>query len=188
MTIWWLIACVPVLTSPAGTGDTTGTWARPVNDWPGVDQSCVDVGEGFSTGEVPLDFRMTDQHADEVSLWQFCGNVTVVDLSAMWCGPCQQLAQDVESMVDDYGADGFVYVTVLTQDLGSEVPDVDDLDNWADSFGIVTQPVLSDGQGWYDGIIVNGSYPVELIIDRDMRARVDGSDDAEIRAAVEEIL
>ena len=74
----------------------------PENDW----GTCGDVhameAEGWGVGERPDDFRMSDQHADDTTLYQFQGCVTLVDISTLWCAPCQALAVYVQDTADDY--------------------------------------------------------------------------------------
>ena len=45
------------------------------------------------------------------------GKVIVLDFSTMWCGYCQVLAGETQDMQDKYGPEGFVYVTVLFENM-----------------------------------------------------------------------
>jgi hypothetical protein len=96
-------------------------------------------------------------------------------------------------MADDYADQGFVYLTLLSQNLEHEAPAQDDLVAWADHFEI-DQPVVGDSTTWYTGIVPNEEYPGVLLIDRDMTVvgPIDGvggdNGDELIRDAVEEIL
>lgn len=182
--------CVPVLTSPEGSLDSSSTWVAPTNSW-SLETPPTDLEEeGFGEGEVPPDMRLMDQHGQEVSLWQFYGSVVVVDVSTMWCGPCKEIAGHVDETWKDYEQQGFMYLTVLPEDNVGEVPDQDDLNEWATTFGI-TAPVLSDDQGYSYIIEPNGSYPTLLVIDRDMRVaedRVEPAEDGTVRTIVEALL
>jgi thiol-disulfide isomerase/thioredoxin len=183
-----LLACVPVLTSPDGdNGDSA--WVAPENGWPTSAPPAGLEGEGFDAGEVIPDFRMMDQFGDEVSLWQFYGSVVVVDVSTMWCGPCQQLAEHVQEMADAYRDDGVVYLSIFPQDVGNEIPEQDDLQMWGENFGI-TEPLLSDAAGWSYQVVPDNAFPGVLIVDRDMTVltRVTPPQDAAIEAAVDAAL
>ncbi len=188
----WLVACVPVLHSPDAddSGATnTGGYVLPDNAWPQSAPPADLEGDGYGVGEVLIDFRMPDQHGDTTSLWQFYGNVILVDISTMWCSPCQEIAGDVQATADDYRDEGFAYVTVLAQDLGSDAPDQEELNTWADYFGIV-EPVLSDQDAWYVGAVPTATFPGLLVVGRDMTvvARDIAANDAAIRAAIEAAL
>lgn len=182
-------ACTPHLTSPAGNLDTA-PWVAPENTWSTATPPDDLVGEGFSEGQVPPDFRMTDQLGDTVALWQFWGQVVVVDISTMWCAQCRTLAAGVDETWLAYRDQGFMYLTVLAQDLEHAVPDVDDLVEWAEYYDI-TAPVLSDDEGWSASAVPDGVYPRVLVLDRELRvavANVVPAEDAAIRAAVEALL
>ena len=98
-----LAGCVPHYTSPPDSGDTgdAWVWVPPDNDWPMSAPPEGLEGTGFDEGEVLPDFRLPDQYDQTVALWQFYGMVLVVDISTMWCGPCQNLAEDAEATYQD---------------------------------------------------------------------------------------
>lgn len=188
----WMAGCVPVLESPDGadSGVTPGGgYLMPVNTWPKAEPPAGLDGEGFGVGEVIVDFRLPDQHGDTTSLYQFYGSVVLLDISTMWCAPCQAIAGDVQATADDYRPEGFVYVTVLAQDLGTDPPDQAELNQWADYFGIA-EPVLSDVDGYYEDALPSDTFPGLLVIGRDMRivARDLQPTDEAIRAAIEAAL
>lgn len=182
--------CVPVLTSPEGTLDSSSVWVAPTNGWPLAQPPADLEEEGFSEGEVPPDMRLMDQNGQEVSLWQFYGSVVVVDVSTMWCGPCKALAAGVDETWLEYKDQGFMYLTVLPEDNVGEIPDQADLNEWATTYEI-TAPVLSDDQGYSYIIEPSGSYPTVMVLDRDMRVaedRVEPAEDATVRTVVEALL
>lgn len=181
-----LFACIPVLTSP---GDpVSGDYIKPENAWPAAESVPDLLGEGFAEGEVVEHWMGPDQNGQEVDLWQFYGQVWVLDISTIWCQPCQDIAADAQATADDYAADGFVYLTLLAEDEYGEVPDEADLDFWADTFGI-TQPVVSDDtQASAD--LTGGQFPFVAVVGRDLTvsARVEVPSDESIRAAIEAAL
>ncbi len=181
-----LLACIPELTSQKVGACADGL---PENEWP-VGEPPVDlVGEGYEVGEVAEDACVPDQNGDDVALWQFYGRVWVLDVSTMWCAPCQVLAHGLQELADGYADEEFSYVTVLAEDLGSDVPDNAELNEWADNFGIL-EPVLADEAGFTSGIVRNGTYPAVLIIGRDMvvHERLDVPSDEAIIEAVDSAL
>ena len=94
---------------------------------------------------------------EEVSLWQFCGQVIVLDFSTMWCGPCGTLAEDVDHTWKQFRDEGFMYITVLTQNDVSQIPDNEDLNTWVDTYDI-TAPVLSDVESYSNAILPNNAF------------------------------
>ncbi|MEZ4319774.1 MAG: TlpA disulfide reductase family protein [Myxococcota bacterium] len=183
-----LAACTPRLYTSGGT-DTEWSWEAPANDWPTAAPPEGTRGQGLSVGQTVPDLRLADQFGNEVSLWQFHGRVVLVDISTMWCAPCQELANSTESTQQRFGADEFVYTTVLQENVESQPPTTDDLNVWADFFGI-TAPVLADGEKITGSAVQNGQYPALLLIGPDLvvHERINPVDEATVDAAIEELL
>ena len=67
-------------------GDESALYG-PENAWWHADDGDVPAdleGTGYSTGDVPYNFTMLDQNGDEVELYQFLGQVVVLDVYAEW--------------------------------------------------------------------------------------------------------
>jgi len=100
-----------------------------------------------SIGDHPCDFTLQDQNDDDFNLYEHYGDFIMIDLSVMWCGPCQRAADEVQ-MTEDYFNDQlgddqqFHYVTILIEDLDGDPPDLEDVDSWATYFEITSAPVL----------------------------------------------
>ena len=180
-------ACVPRLYTEGGAGNWE--WIPPENSWESTPPPEGTVGTGYTPGQVVPDFRLVDQFGDEVSLWQFYGNVVLLDISTIWCRPCQDLASHTQETAEAYAEEGFVYVTVLQEDIEANPPDLDDLNLWADQFGIAS-PILGDTEKVTLDAIENGIYPAVLVIGRDLKVaqRVSPPEDSEVRRAIENAL
>lgn len=191
-----LAGCVPHLTTPpwaredGGTG-SGATWEPPSNSWPATEDLPADLeGEGFTEGLIFPDIRLKDQHGDEVSVWQFYGMVIAIDISTMWCGPCNKLAEEVNHIWEDYEERGFMYLTMLPEDREGGPMEVADAAEWAERHEIIA-PILADDQGYSYDIVPNQIWPRVLVIGRDMRVLNDEvlpAEDAAIRAAIESAL
>jgi thiol-disulfide isomerase/thioredoxin len=183
-----LTGCIPVLHSPDGAA--ASDYVVPQNAWPAAESVPALEPEGYDEGQVVTHESVPDQNGDTVDTWQFYGNVWVLDVSTIWCGPCQQMASTLQETADTYKDQGFVYLTVLRQNDAGEVPTQDDLVFWADSWGIVDQPVVADGTGWSDAITGGTAFPALLVINRDLTvsARVATADDALLAEAIEAAL
>lgn len=186
-------ACTPRLYTEAASG---APWSPPTNSWPVQAPPDTLQASGFGVGQVPPDLRLVDQHGDDVSLWQFYGLVVLLDISTMWCAPCQELAQGTAHTFDDYRDDGFMYLTVLQEDVESHPPDRDDLVLWANTFAIES-PVLADGRDPATGTlprtaaaVQRGQFPALLLINRDLTIsrRVNPSTDEAARVLIEAAL
>jgi thiol-disulfide isomerase/thioredoxin len=141
----------------------------PDNEWWHVaaeDMPADLEGTGRSTGDVAPNFTLVDQNGDEVELYQFYGQVIMLDVFAQWCGPCQDMAPHGQSAVEDYGEQGFVLLAIMEENTQGRAPGADDIQDWADSYGL-THPVLAD-EGYSQGSYVVAGYPTLVVIDRDM--------------------
>ena len=184
------IGGVPVLTSPPGEEvvRSAADWTAPENSWDSVEELPASIeAEGFLTGETPPDVRLRDQFGDEVSLWQFYGKVVALDVSTIWCGPCQEAASHVQEIADKYADEGFVFLSVLPEDISGEVPEQDDLEYWSERHGI-TEPILSDDQRVAYEIEPNQAWPRILVIDRTMTVVENPVTPSTEKSAVEEAI
>ena len=184
--------CIPHLETSGGSGGEW-TWAAPENQWPSEAPPEGTTGQGWSEGQTAPDFLLVDQYGDMVSLWQFYNHIVVVDVSTMWCAPCQEIATGTEELAQHYPEE-LVYVTILHEDVHAEPPDVEDPNTWAETFGI-TAPILADGVEGDEGnqtsaAVLVGSYPAILVLDRDLTVaeRVNSPDHALLEEAVANLL
>ena len=63
------------------------------------------------------DFTLLDENGDERSLYDFRGRAIMLDFSAVWCGPCNTEADEIEIFLHQEFKDrGGVILTVLIDD------------------------------------------------------------------------
>jgi len=181
--IAWLVVgvaaagCVPRLYTDDAGGEGE-PWAAPENRWPvGAPPEGLE-GEGLEPGDVAVDVRGPDQFGDLTSLWQFHGRWILVDISTMWCSPCQDLAKGTEEVQREFESRGFTYLTLLHENVDNEPPSVDDLKYWATvpSFGdgpydLITAPIVADprGRSGSASAVRANTYPVVLLVGPDLR-------------------
>jgi thiol-disulfide isomerase/thioredoxin len=142
-------------------------------DFEGFDSENPGWGEDCSQviGDHPCNFTLKDQDDKDVSLYDYHGKIIILDISAMWCGPCRSAAVEVEDLQTRYG-DDVVYLTLLVEDASRKNPNVRDSKAWADAFGIKSAPVLAGSReltnsspqlGWPISV-----FPSFFIIDKEM--------------------
>ncbi len=158
-----LMGCVPVLNSgePADTG-----FSCPDNQWlPNQAPETLPSAEtGFFPGQLLPDAQLVDQHGDDVRLWQFHGQIIVLDVSLVNCAPCQDLAEVAASHQAEYADQGVTLVTILAE----ENPTVDTLAAWDDRYQMGV-PVLADpNQQYSDAVTPLDMFPRVLLIGRDL--------------------
>lgn len=185
-----LFGCAPRLYTDGADDTESGNWVAPENQWTSNAPPGDLTGEGTEEGDVPPDFLLKDQFGDDVSLWQFYGQWIVLDFSTIWCAPCQDLAALAHETHELYKEQGLEYITVLSQNMYYESPSLEEVQSWADTFGIEA-PVLADPVEWTSQFVKGASgFPRLVIVGPDMRiveSEVMPNTDEGLRAALDEL-
>ncbi len=129
-----------------------------------------------TVGEHPCNFTLSDQDDEEVSLYDFYGSTIILDLSAMWCGPCQAAGSDVQETVERFSDEDLSYITVLIENLSGEPPTQSDAQLWASSLGIESEPILRGSRDLLNANPSLGwpltSWPTFILITSEMEVYV----------------
>lgn len=162
------LACVPHLESVPGLA--VQEWVSPDNSWGQTPPPAGLLGEGWFEGEVVPDVRGLDRYGDEVSLWQFYGQPIVLDVSHVWCGPCQALAGMLPGHEEDFPEAAFL--TLLVQAYDGSPAQPADCGLWSDTYGLHS-PVITDPDLASEPLVVTASYPQVTLIDPDLTVYMD---------------
>ncbi len=127
------------------------------NGWPSILLEHDDYeGSGLGVGDFMLPFYvhdedgevvpggLGDQNNNAVDFRQLLGHVTLLDISAVWCAPCNKAAAESAELLEamDTIAPSMI-VTVLVQNMGGSPAAVTDAEKWADDYH-AEYPVLID--------------------------------------------
>ena len=183
-----LLACTPTLQSDtSATYDTQAPEELEVGIY--TDGVC-----GHRIGDDICDLVLKDQNDETWRLHDLKGDIVLLDFSTMWCAPCQSAASTVQDMQDFYSSEGFEYITILIEDTTAGAIDIDDAQEWADTFGIETQPVLQGSRDLIDGDPDVGypisSWPTFVFVDRDLEIfwGVYGYSEEYLKTVIEDML
>ena len=120
-------------------------------------------------------FQAINSSGETVNIHDYIGKPMIIDLSAMWCGPCQMAATEVQSVQDEYGLN---YVTVLIENGNGENPTVGDLQSWESYFDITSAPVLVGNRDIISSDILSienqlylTSWPTFYFLDDELRVK-----------------
>ena len=128
----------------------------------------------YNGGDHICDLTLSTAAGEMDNLYAHYGEVIVLDVSAMWCGPCQEAAWNSNSI--DVMTDGVTWINILIENLDGETPTQEDGQLWGDHFGIWHDEIWlgssdnRDPEG-FNGF-ANTGWPYFLVLDKDLRIRV----------------
>ena len=143
----------------------------PENTWFHAELSDVPEGlsgTGYEVGDTAYNFTVQDQFGNSVELYQFYGQVIVLDVFAEWCGPCIEKAPDGEAFSQELADRGVVFLAVMQEQADSSTPTSEAAARWAATHQL-THPVLADAEKAADPFAaIGGGYPTYPVIGPDM--------------------
>jgi len=166
----------------------TGRWPyNPTKD------SMMSPGWGItiSEGRMVPRYQTLDQYGEVVDLYDFAfqGKQIVIDLSGLWCGPCQGMAGWLDGQEDGYAADfneffksyewfseipemveneEFYWITVLDGDFTGAAPTEADLATWYSSYPNPRVPILLDDNLLFQSFVRPKGWPYLFLVNEDM--------------------
>jgi thiol-disulfide isomerase/thioredoxin len=158
-----------------------------IGGWPvNPDKDSYDIPTSASTamGAALMGYELMDQNGEMVNLYDFAGHGApiLIDISAIWCSPCNGLASWLSGGNDSYDfnsywgnvpgmiENGDVYwITVLGQNDNGESPTLADLEGWYNDYPDPHIPILADDASQtFNNNYVMGGWPTLILFDENL--------------------
>lgn len=164
----FLIGCAAEL----NTTEQANTFSEPpeppvfgVNEREDCDQAEI--------GSSVCNLVLYDQNEEIWQLYDYAGKIIVIDISTVWCYPCQLAGYHAQPIQDEYD-DEVIFATILVEGATGEPTTQEDIKEWVDEHGVTTAPVLQGNREYVvdpagiTGYLVGG-FPTYIYIDRDLK-------------------
>ena len=124
-----------------------------------------------------LHIPLLDQWGDMVDLYDFTGQgkYIAVDISAVWCGPCNQLARAIANGNPNAGWGSapekvhngdLIWMTILGQDANGRIPTLSVLEEWYANYPDDKVPVFADTESSdYVNEYLGSGWPTIIVFD-----------------------
>ena len=160
-----------------------GNW--PYN--PDKDEHAASAPERFDgdRGAQLARFSLLDQHGDFVDIYDYYGDVPVViDISAMWCGPCNYISDCLAGGSNDYcsinpdlprliNAEEIRWITILDQTPRGGETTLGHLEAWDEKYPNEFIPVLGgEGVAALSQDMSSGGWPTVYMFETDLTLSV----------------
>lgn len=131
--------------------------------------------DAYQNGDILANWEGVDEYDQRVSFYNFCGNYTLITVSAVWCGPCQQMASTARAEQEEVRA---TYPNFQTFDLlwqnnaGNDVPDQLALERWKGGFGLDGIPVVAPddvSDPALEPLDIDGGIPTTILVSPTMQ-------------------
>lgn len=126
---------------------------------------------GSRVGDTACNLELFDQNGDLWSLYDHQGKIMVIDFSTMWCGICNVIAPISEEIIDEYGKENVIWITILVEDFDKETVEQSDLIDWVDRYEL-TSSVLAGDRSLIDKTSTTGynitGWPTVFTIDQSL--------------------
>ena len=146
-------------------------------------------------GHTPCDFESIDSDGNVVLFSELVGSPVILDLSTMWCGPCNTAAGEIQEIQDAYPE--LSYVTILIENRSGEPPTAADVQLWEETHSITSAPVWGNSRDIVtsdptetQGEFYLGGWPTFYFLDEDLKivGYQRGFDSAVIEGWAEELI
>ena len=122
----------------------------------------------YKEDEHICDFTYANVLDTTTTLYDYYGQIVVIEYFVEWCNYCRVAAEQSESYIDE----DVVFLSVMLENQYGITPNQEDIERWASAFGLPEDKVLRAGTYILDGNAEDGpditGLPGFIIVDEDM--------------------
>jgi peroxiredoxin len=115
--------------------------------------------KGSGIGERALDFTLTSDTGETITLSDLQGKVVLLNFWGTWCGPCRREMPEFQALYEDYADQDFEIVAVAVRDTPEAVR------QFREEFGLTFPLVLDENQRVNDLYAIPGQ-PSTFVLDK----------------------
>ncbi len=97
----------------------------------------------YQEGDLVDNEVLFDSYGQDFPLWSQCGNTVLLAVGAEWCPPCQDKAEELTAIFEEYSDYDWTPVEVLMEDSRGNQSEVDDLQRWKETYELDRIPVVA---------------------------------------------
>ncbi len=116
-------------------------------------------------------YSWTDDGGNTVELYDYMGDVVMLNVGAGWCAPCRENAPKFEENIyQSYKDQGFTLIGLIVEDDLYQSPTEEFLQSWRDQYNL-NYIICADPEWSLQQLFEINSLPFTLILDREMIPR-----------------
>ncbi len=117
------------------------------------------------------DFSWIDTEGNEIDLYDYEGQVVLLNVGAGWCTACKEETPSLQAdLWEEYRDEGFVLIQLLVEDADYNPANQDDALAWRDEFD-VTYIVCPDPDWSLKKYFLEETLPFNMLLDKQMNIR-----------------
>lgn len=125
--------------------------------------------DAYQNGDILENWEGEDEYGQRVSFYNFCGNYTLITVSAVWCSPCRAMAQEATEVQEAVREEvpNFITFDLLWQGLDGGLPPDEAMQNWKNGYTLDGIPVVrpDDVSDPFIGLLdLDGGIPTTILV------------------------
>jgi thiol-disulfide isomerase/thioredoxin len=96
----------------------------------------------YAEGDLVDNHVLTDSFGQDFPLYSMCGNVVLLAVGAEWCPPCQDKAEELPGLMEEYSDYDWTPIEMLMEDNYGDLADQVTLERWRDDYELDGMPVI----------------------------------------------